>query len=316
VQPAQAASTALGHRPRPLILYGWIALAAASVSAAAIFIRLADTEPLTVASYRLAIAAVLVAAPTLLRARGELRALARSEVVILVFSGLFLAAHFAVWITSLSYTSVASSVLLVTTTPVFVAVASHFLLRERLGALTAWAVALSLAGGVVLALGGWDGDTRHLLGDGLALSGAVFVGGYMLLGRRIRGRVGVLPYVTVVYATGGAVLLVAAIASGASMLGLPIETYFWIGMSALLPQAIGHSLLNWSLAHVSATNVSLALRVEPIIATLLAIPVLGEVPVWTVAPGGILVMAGVYLAIRSESRHDVEDDPPTRGPQC
>jgi drug/metabolite transporter (DMT)-like permease len=104
----------------------------------------------------------------------------------------------------------------------------------------------------------------------------------------------------VVYATAGTILLVAAIASGAPMLGLPVKTYFWIGMAALLPQAIGHTLLNWALAHVSATNVTLAVRVEPVIATLVAIPVLGEVPPWTVIPGGLLIMAGVFLAVGSE----------------
>ena len=132
------------------------------------------------------------------------------------------------------------------------------------------------------------------------MAGAVAIGGYMLVGRRVRGRVGNLPYITVVYATAAAVLLVSAVASGAPMLGLSFETYFWIGMSAVLPQAVGHSLLNWSLAHMSATSVSLAVRAEPVIATLLAIPVLDEVPSWMVVPGGVLVMAGVYLAIRGD----------------
>ena len=95
-------------------------------------------------------------------------------------------------------------------------------------------------------------------------------------------------------------LLTAAVGSGAPMLGLPAETYFWIAMAALLPQAVGHTALNWSLGHLSATNVSLAVRAEPIIATLLAIPVLGEVPAWTVIPGGLLILTGVYLAIHTE----------------
>ena len=96
------------------------------------------------------------------------------------------------------------------------------------------------------------------------------------------------------------VLLATAIASGAPMLNLPIETYFWMAMAALVPQAIGHSLLNWALGYWPATNLTLAVRAEPVLATLLAIPVLGEIPSWTVIPGGALVMIGVYLAIRSE----------------
>jgi drug/metabolite transporter (DMT)-like permease len=85
------------------------------------------------------------------------------------------------------------------------------------------------------------------------------------------------------------------------MLGLPVETYLWTFVTALVPQAIGHSLLNWSLAHLSATKVAMALRAEPLIATLVAIPVLGETPPWTVIRGGALILVGVFLALRGES---------------
>ena len=286
--------------PRPVVLWAWIAVGVASVSVAAIFIRLAGTEPLTFAAYRLSLGAALVAVPTLLRSRAGLRALRRADMPLLVLSGLFLAAHFVLWITSLSLTSVASSVLLVTTTPVFVALASHLWLRQRVDRLTAAAVALTLAGGAVLAAGGWAGEDRRLLGDGLALLAAVAVAGYILAGQRARVRIANLPYVTVVYTVTAVVLLVAAVGTGAPMLGLPAETYFWIAASALLPQAIGHTLLNWALGHASATSIAMAVRAEPVIATLLAIVVLGEMPPWTVVPGGTLVLAGVYLAIRSD----------------
>ena len=272
----------------------------ASVSAAAIFIRLADTEPLTFAAYRLSLGAALVAVPTLLRSRPQLRALRRADMPLLVLSAFFLAAHFVLWITSLSLTSVASSVLLVTTTPVFVALASHLWLRQRIGRLTAAAVALTMAGGAVLAAGGWAGEDRRLLGDGLALLAAVAVAGYILAGQRARTRIANMPYVTVVYTVTAVVLLAAAVGTGAPMLGLPAKTYFWIAASALLPQAIGHTLLNWALGHASATSVAMAVRAEPLIATLLAIVVLGEMPPWTVLPGGALVLAGVYLAIRAD----------------
>ena len=155
-----------------------------------------------------------------------------------------------------------------------------------------------------MALGGWDGDGRRLLGDGLALAGAVAVSGYIILGRRIRRHVANLPYVTVVYSAAAVMLLAMAVGSGAPMLGLPVETYLWMGLAALLPQAVGHSLLNWSLGHLSATKVTLMVRAEPVIATLLAAPVLGEIPPWTVVPGGLLVMAGVYLAIRAEASRE------------
>jgi drug/metabolite transporter (DMT)-like permease len=283
------------------VVYAWLAVGIASVSAVAIFIRLADTDPVAFAAYRMLFAVPLVALPTLLRARGELFGLTRAELLLVSLSGLFLATHFAVWTASLSLTSVASSVLLVTMSPIFVAVGSYVFLRERVGRITIAAIVISLTGGAILAFGDLDWTDRRLLGDGLALTGALVVGIHMVIGRKARRTVGNLPYITIVYVVAAVALLAAALVSGAPMLGLPAETYFWILITALVPQAIGHSLVNWSLGYVSATNVALAIRAEPIIATLVAIPVLGESPSWTVVPGGALVMLGVYLAIKGES---------------
>lgn len=285
------------------MLYVWVGVGVLSVSLASIFIRLADAPPLTVAAYRMAIAAAIVAATAGVAGRAGFAAVRRSDIPLLAGSGVFLAAHFAFWITSLSHTSVASSVLLVTTTPVFVAVTAHFTSPDKVGRLTALAVAVSMAGGLVIAAGDWAEGERRLLGDALALAGAVAVAGYLLAGRRVRGRIPTLPYVTVVYAVAAVVLLAAAVGSGAPMLGLPAESYFWMAMAALLPQAVGHSLLNWALGYWPAVNVTLAVRGEPVLATLMAVPVLGEVPPWTALPGGALLLLGVYLAVRSgESR--------------
>ena len=245
------------------------------------------------------IAAVIVGFTAGVAGRGGFAAVRRSDLPLLMGSGFFLAAHFALWITSLSHTSVASSVLLVTTTPIFVAVLAHFTSSDKVGRLTALAVVASMAGGVVIAAGDWAEGERHLLGDALALAGAIAVAGYLLAGRRVRGHIPNLAYVTIVYGVAAVVLLAAAVASGAPMLGLSAESYFWMAMAALLPQAVGHSLLNWALGYLPAVNVTLAVRGEPVLATLLAIPVLGEVPPWTVLPGGALLLLGVYLAVRS-----------------
>ena len=103
---------------------------------------------------------------------------------------------------------------------------------------------------------------------------------------RVRASVPTLPYITIVYAVAAVALLVGAIGSGQQMLGLPAESYFWMAMAALVPQVIGHSLMNWALGYWPAVNVSLAVRAEPVLATLVAIPVLGEIPPWTAVPGG------------------------------
>jgi drug/metabolite transporter (DMT)-like permease len=104
-----------------------------------------------------------------------------------------------------------------------------------------------------------------------------------------------------VYTTAGVLLLSAALATHSPLTVLPATAYFWMAMVAVVSQVIGHSALNWALGHLTATTVSLAIRAEPVIATLLAIPVLGETPPWTAGLGGLLVMVGVYLAVRAES---------------
>ena len=281
-------------------LYLGVGIGVLSMSLAAIFIRLADAPPLTVAAYRMAIAAVVVGVASS-AARGQFRSVQRSDLPLLGLSGLFLAGHFALWITSLSHTSVASSVLLVTTTPVFVAVVGHIYLADRLRWLTTLAVVVSMAGGIIITAGDWVEGDRRLFGDALALGGAIAVSGYMLLGRRVRASIPTLPYITVVYTVAAVALLVGAIGSGQQMLGLPAESYFWMAMAALVPQVIGHSLMNWALGYWPAVNVSLAVRAEPVLAALLAIPILAEIPPWTVVPGGALLLVGVYLAIRSDS---------------
>ena len=281
-------------------LYFGVGVGVFSVSLAAIFIRLADAPPLTVAAYRMSIAAIVIGVVAASGARGQFSAIRRADVILLALSGLFLAAHFALWITSLSHTSVASSVLLVTTTPVFVAVAGRVYLSDRLGWLTTLAIVASIAGGIIIAAGDWAEGDRRLFGDALALAGAIAVGGYLLIGRRVRGRIPTLPYIAIVYGVAAVALLVGVAASGAPMLGLPAESYFWMAMAALVPQVVGHSLLNWALGYMPAVNVTLAVRVEPVLAALLAIPVLGEIPAWTALPGGALLLFGVYLAIRGD----------------
>ena len=282
-------------------LFGALALGVAAIGAAAIFIRLADADALTIAAYRMVVGAGAVGAFALLTARRQFAAVRRADAPWLLLAGAFLAAHFAAWIASLQLTSLANSVFLVTTTPVFAALGSHFAMRDRVGALMAFAVALSVAGGLVLAAGE-AGGAGHFGGDALAAVGAVAMGGNLLVGRKMRRRVPFLPYVTIVYAAAAVLLCAAALASSARMTGLPTDAYLWIALAGLIPQAVGHSTLNWALAHAPATTVAMSTRGEPIIATLLAIPVLGEVPPWTILPGGALLFAGVALAIRSEMR--------------
>ncbi len=278
--------------------YSVLTLGVISVSFAAIFIRLAEASPLVIAAYRLCLASLVVAPTAWIRSRQELRGLSRREVALALLSGAFLALHFGLWIASLSYTSVASSVVLVTANPIFVAIASYLLFRERLGRQGILGIVVCLVGAVLIGYGNWRLGPQPLLGGVLALLGALAVAGYLLIGRRLRQNIGILSYTALTYSSAALLLLVAALAFQYPLFGYSSTTYLMLVLLAVVPQLIGHTSLNWSLRFVSATLVTIAVLGEPVLATALAFAILDEVPTLTEVIGGILILGGIFVAFR------------------
>jgi drug/metabolite transporter (DMT)-like permease len=283
-------------------LYGGLLGGVIAVSWGAIFIRLADAPSLSIAAYRLLLAASPSLLYALLRHRDELRALTRREHGWLFLSGVALALHFATWIASLSLTTVASSVALVSTQPLWVALLALATLRERVTALGAVAILVATAGGALI--GGADISVSRdaLLGDVLAVAGAIFGAIYFVVGRSVRPTMSLAAYIGVVYSVAAVLLLVSAAVAGQPLWGFSGETWAMFGLLALVPQLIGHSTLNWALRYLSAPFVSVAILGEPVISTALAIPILDERPGLLRIMGGAVTLVGVYLAMRDESR--------------
>jgi len=275
-----------------------------TVSSAAILIRLAQAgaHSLAVAAWRLILATLVLTPLAVLRARREITALSGADWWRVLLSGLMLAIHFVCWITSLSLTSVAASVVLMTTHPIFAAVGSYLLLAEPLERRMIVALGVAVAGSGVIALGDVGQGTHRLLGDLLALLGGVSAAGYFLIGRRLRARLSLLGYVYPVYGTAAIILLAVLLASGVAPLPQGGEPWVWLGLMALGPQILGHSSLNWALRYLSATFVTLATLGEPIGSTLLAWWLLGEVPTPAALVGGALILGGIVLASRAERR--------------
>ena len=163
-----------------------IATGIVAVSFASIFIRLAEAPSLVIAASRLTIASLILAPAVLIKSKDELRALTRQDLLLALLSGLFLGVHFAAWISSLEYTSVASSVVFVSTSPMFVGLASHFLLKERVSRRMFAGIAVSVLGGIIIGYGDFGLGARELFGDLLALVGAAAVSVYLLVGRKLR----------------------------------------------------------------------------------------------------------------------------------
>ncbi|HEX5847871.1 MAG TPA: DMT family transporter, partial [Rubrobacter sp.] len=219
-----------------------------------------------------------------------------------VAAGVALGVHFGTWIASLDYTSVAASVVLVSTTPVFVAVAAYLLLGERTSVLSLGGIGLAILGTTVIAGGGSGTGNTAFLGNALALVGAVAMAVYVLIGRSLRtGGVGALSYSIVGYSVAALALLPVALVSGAQLWGYSATTWFWLFVITLGPQLLGHTVLNWALEYVRASIVSGAVLAEPVIAALLAWLVLAEKPGQATLVGGVVVIAGLYLLLRGDT---------------
>ena len=282
-----------------------------AVSASSIFIRNAQTAApsLVIAAYRMTIASLVVVPVALWRHQNELRKLRATEWLLAAASGAFLALHFAAWVTSLEYTSVTSSVVLDATSPMWVAIGSWLLLRERLTRPVIFGLIVAVAGSLVIGLGDMTQATSStsLLGNSLALVGALMVTGYWLIGRRVRGSLSLVPYVAIVYSMATVVLLIMVAGARQPLTGYDTTTYVWLVLLALVPQLVGHSSFNWALARLPAVFVAVATLGEPIGATVLAYFLLGESPTTIRMFGAALVLAGIAVTMsRQPSAASVE----------
>jgi len=277
------------------------------VSFAAILIRFAHAEgapSLAIAAVRLTIAAAVIAPFAWLRAGRELLRMGRRELGLCVLSGALLAVHFWAWITSLEHTSVASSTALVTTNPLWVALASAVLLRERPGGTAVAGIVLTLIGSVLVFAADTGGvpapGSAPLLGNILALVGAVAASGYLLAGRALRARVSLIAYIWLAYSTAAVLLLAASTATGVSFISLPGAAWLFMVALAVGPQLIGHTTFNWALRRLTATFVAVAILGEPVGSALLAYFFFGEQFGALQFAGFVLLLLGIFIAARDE----------------
>lgn len=287
--------------------YFALIFAVISVSFSAILIVSVSEEvsPLSIAFYRLFFTFLLILPVTLFyrKTRQELLNLPRKTYLIMVGIGIILGVHFAFWITSLDYTSVASSVILVTAHPVLVAPIAHYFFKEKLSFLNVVGISLSIFGVAILVLGNYDlGPLTldSLEGNILAILGGVAAGLYILGGRKTRKTVSVTSYAFVVYGVGGIVLLFICLLFNAPLLGFKTIDYEIIFLMAIVSGIFGHTLYNWSLGHIRASVASVVLLGEPLGSTLLAyvLPWIHQEPSSYTIIGGAIILTGIYLTAR------------------
>lgn len=268
-----------------------------AVSTASILIRWTNAPPLAIASYRMLISVAMLA-PFFIKNNGpdKLREQGTGHLLRLFAVGLVLAIHFASWITSLSLTTVASSVIFVHIDPIFVAIVSHFFLGDKLTKRTLIGIIISFIGIYIIAMSDAGAGTESLTGDLLALIGGVMLGLYILGGRVYRKSLDLTTYVTPVYSAAAVSLVLMSLATGTSLGGFTGRTYGLFFLIALIPMIFGHTLYNWALRYLSAPVVSVSLLGEPVGASILAYLLLGETPSSFAVLGGVVTLAGIFLS--------------------
>jgi drug/metabolite transporter (DMT)-like permease len=301
--------------PLRVILPFAILVAILAVSTASIFIRFAQNDgapSLVIAALRLTFATLILAPIAIVKHREELKRFTLNEILLGASSGIFLTLHFATWISSLEYTSVASSVVFVSTGPLWVALLSPMLLKEHLARTAIIGLGLSLLGGTIIGLSdacAWEAGLscpalqdvlqgRAMLGNFLALAGAWTVTGYLIIGRKLRANISLVPYIFMVYGFAAVVLIIIMFVSGNSPFGYAPKIYGWIFLLAALPQLVGHSTYNWALKYMPAALVAVMTLGEPIGSAILAFFILSETPSLAVIIGGVFILSGIYLASR------------------
>jgi len=276
-----------------------IATAMVSVSFASIFIKWSESDPFVIAAYRLALTCAMLL-PYLVWTHGlqKIKSFRKREALLVILSGVALAAHFELWIVSLGFTLVSTSVILVTSHPIFVATVQHFLLKEHVQRIAVVGIVIAFSGVAVIAFSDYSVGEDTLFGDALAFFGGICAGVYFLSGRVARQSIDVVPYAFSVYGLSSILLFVSAGIAGDKLLVTSEREITIFLVLALVPTIFGHTMFNYALKKVPAHVISTSVLGEPVGASILAYLLLpGEVPGAWIIVGGGLVVVGLYVVL-------------------
>lgn len=282
--------------PKLIVIIGVI-----FVSFSSALIKASSAPALIIATYRLAITVVLMSPSTLLKSKNELKSVDIKSLCLCILSGIFLAFHFATWITSIKYTSIASAAVLVNTHPIFIVVLTYIIFKDKINGKSFISIVMTLLGGIIISSGDRSLGSNVFLGDILAAAGAAFIAFYMVIGRIMRQRLSAVSYTFIVYVSCTITLLLLDIITKTSFGPYSLKEWaIFLGLSVFCT-ILGHSIFSWSLEFVKPTFVSVAVLGEPVFATIWAAIFFLEYPnTWNIM-GSIIIIAGIYLFSKSET---------------
>ncbi len=282
------------------VLLGMIAVGIASP-----LIRLANAPPIVTATYRMTLSALMVLPVFLAYSLKEIKKYTLKEILFLAIPGLLLSVHFILWITSLSYTTILSSTVLVTTNPFFVPIFSYLFFKEKTKKGLILGICIAFLGSVAIALASRDKGVGSNFGNLLALLGAMAVSMYLILTRKIRAKFSLITYIFFVYGFSSVILIMVSIITRQKLFAYDKTTYTYFFLIAFLPQIIGHTSYNWALKYFSTPFIAVSILGEPIFASLFAFLLLKEKPASLEILGAVLIMFGIYLSAKQESLRNI-----------
>lgn len=268
------------------------------VSFASILIKLSSAPSLIISTYRLTITTLLVFPSFLMKGRGELGRVDGKSLILSMLSGVFLAFHFATWISSIKYTSIASSTILVNTHSIFVILASYLVLKDKVSRKVLASMGITIVGSIVIASGDFGVGSNVFYGDILAMLGALFVAGYMIIGRLLRQKMSATLYTFIVYLSCTVTLFLLDTVTRTQLYPYALREWLIFAALAVVCTILGHSIFSWSLAYVKPTFLSTAVLGEPVFASIWAIILFNEIPsIWQIA-GSAIILYGIYRFTR------------------
>ncbi|MEQ6376697.1 DMT family transporter [Bacillaceae bacterium S4-13-58] len=287
----------------PLKAYLAILIGVVSVSTAAVLVKLTEQAPASIiANYRLLFAVLIMAPYVILKSRHEFKLISKRDWKLSIFAGIFLAFHFILWFESLNYTSVASSVVLVTLQPIFAFLGTFLFFQEKFTPAAIISMIIAIIGSILISWGDFQLNGMALFGDILALLGAVMVTGYFLLGQTVRKRLSLMTYTFVVYGISSLTLILYNLLLQKSFVGYPMNDWLIFLALAIIPTFFGHTLFNWAIKWVSTSTISMSILFEPVGASILAFFILGERISWSQWLGGTIIIFGLSLFIVGTTR--------------
>ncbi len=270
------------------------------VSFSSILSKIATAPPLIIATYRLGFSVLLMLPVFLKHEKGILSKMTPKLWFLCSLSGVFLAFHFATWLTSIKMTTIASATVLVNTHPIFILFATYFIFKDKVSKKAMISIVIAFIGSIVITLGDSTVGSHNLVGDLLAIAGGFFVAAYMLIGRFARQHLSVTAYTFIVYGCCTITLLIMDFITGTPLIGYPTSDYIIFISLAVFCTLLGHSVFNWALAYLKPTFVSSSILGEPVFATIWAIFILNEIPSFYQIIGGLIILTGITLHIQAE----------------